>query len=61
MDPFDPTFQSTAVYGWKPLLTLGILSAVGAFFGGALVTALDRAIKQRSSPSPSNESNKTKS
>ncbi len=46
MDPFDPAIQSTVVSGWKPLLTLGLLGGVGAFFFGALVTALRRGLKK---------------
>ncbi len=46
MDPFDPAFQSTAVSGWEPLLTLGLFAGVGAFFFGSLVTAVRRGIKE---------------
>ena len=46
MDPLDPAFQSTAVTGVKPLLTLAIFAGVGSFFFGALVTAIRRGIKE---------------
>ncbi len=46
MDPFDPALQSTVVSGWKPLLSLALFAGVGAFFLGALVTALRRGIKE---------------
>ncbi len=46
MDPFDPAQQFTAVSGWKPLLTLGLFACVGAFFFGALVTAVRRGVKE---------------
>ena len=46
MDPFDPALQSMAVSGWKPLLTLGLFAAVGAFFFGALITAVRRGMKE---------------
>ena len=46
MDPFDPAFQSTVVSGWKPLLTLGLFAGVGAFFFGALFTAVRRGMKE---------------
>ena len=46
MDPLDPAFQSTAVSGVKPLLTLAIFAAVGSFFLGALVTAIKRGVKE---------------
>ena len=45
MDPFDPAIQSTASYGWEPLITLGLFAMVGAFFAGALYTAIKRGIK----------------
>ena len=44
MEPLDPAFQSTAVSGIKPLLTLAVLAGVGSFFFGALVTASSRGI-----------------
>ena len=46
MDPLDPTLQSTAVIGVKPLLTLGIFAGVGSFFLGALITAIRRGMKE---------------
>tara|TARA_Y100001968_G_scaffold315448_1_gene342052 strand:+ start:91 stop:258 length:168 start_codon:yes stop_codon:yes gene_type:complete len=46
MDPFDPAFQSMAFSSWKPLLTLVLFAGVGAFFFGALVTAVRRGIKE---------------
>tara|TARA_B100000700_G_C14787004_1_gene734011 strand:- start:602 stop:778 length:177 start_codon:yes stop_codon:yes gene_type:complete len=46
MDPFDPAIQSTMVSGWKPLLSLGIFAALGAFFFGALFTAVSKGIKE---------------
>ena len=46
MDPFDPAIQTTLSYGWQPLLTLGILAMVGAFFVGALYTAIIRGVKE---------------
>ncbi len=46
MDPLDPAFQSTAVSGVKPLLTLAILAGIGSFFFGALVTAIRRGMKE---------------
>ncbi len=46
MDPFDPALQSTSVTGLKPLLTLGLFAGIGAFFFGALVTAITRGIKE---------------
>ena len=46
MDPFDPAFQSTAVSGVRPLLTLAILAGLGSFFLGALVTAIRRGMKE---------------
>ena len=46
MDPFDPALQSTVASDWKPLLTLGLFAGVGAFFFGALVTAVRRGIKE---------------
>ena len=46
MQPFDPAIQSTLVSGWKPLLTLGLFAGVGAFFFGALLTAIRRGIKE---------------
>tara|TARA_B100000700_G_C14611305_1_gene653675 strand:+ start:352 stop:525 length:174 start_codon:yes stop_codon:yes gene_type:complete len=45
MDPFDPAVQINAVYGWKPLLSLAIFAGVGAFFFGALFTAIRKGIK----------------
>ena len=47
MDPFDPAIQSAAVYGWKPLITFALFTCVGAFFLGALFTALRRGIKEQ--------------
>ena len=46
MDPLDPSVQSTAVTGVKPLLTLAIFAGVGSFFLGALVTAIRRGMKE---------------
>ena len=46
MDPLDPTLQSTAVSGVKPLLTLAIFGGLGSFFLGALVTAIRRGMKE---------------
>ena len=46
MDPFDPAIQTTAFFVWQPLLTLGIFAMVGAFFSGALYTAIRRGIKE---------------
>jgi len=46
MDPLDPAFQSTAVSGVKPLLTLAIFIVMGSFFLGALVTAIRRGMKE---------------
>ena len=46
MDPFDPAIQSTMVSGWKPLLSLGIFATLGAFFFGALFTAVSKGIKE---------------
>tara|TARA_Y100001968_G_C19433566_1_gene758367 strand:+ start:2454 stop:2636 length:183 start_codon:yes stop_codon:yes gene_type:complete len=46
MDPFDPALQSTVVFGWKPLLTLGLFAGLGAFFFGALFAAVQRGIKE---------------
>ena len=46
MDPLDPALQSTAVSGVKPLLTLVILTGLGSFFLGALVTAIRRWMKE---------------
>ena len=46
MDPLDPTLQSTAVSGVKPLLTLAIFAGLGSFFLGALVTAIRRGMKE---------------
>ena len=47
MDPFDPVVRSTAVGGWQPLLTLGMFAAVGAFFLGALYTAVRRGMNEQ--------------
>ena len=46
MDPLDPSLQSTAISGCKPLLTLVIFAGLGSFFLGALVTAIRRGIKE---------------
>ena len=46
MDPLDPVLQSTAVSGVKPFLTLAILTGIGSFFLGALVTAIRRGMKE---------------
>ncbi len=46
MDPSDPALQNMAAFGWKPLLTLGLFAGIGAFFFGALITALRRGIKE---------------
>tara|TARA_Y100001968_G_C19280385_1_gene678913 strand:- start:376 stop:543 length:168 start_codon:yes stop_codon:yes gene_type:complete len=45
MYPFDPAFQKTTVSGGGTLLTLGLFASVGAFFFGALLTAIRRGIK----------------
>ncbi len=47
MDPFDPAIQNTSVFGWRPLVTLGLFTSVGAFFFGALVTAINRGVKEK--------------
>ena len=46
MNPLDPTLQSTAVSGVKPLMTLAIFAGVGSFFLGALFTAIRRGMKE---------------
>ena len=46
MDPLDPSLQSTAVSGVKPLMTLVIFAGLGSFFLGALTTAIRRGIKE---------------
>ena len=46
MDPLDPSLQSTAVSGIRPLLTLVIFAGLGSFFLGALVTAIRRGMKE---------------
>ena len=46
MDPLDPSLQSTAVSGVRPLLTLAIFAGIGSFFLGALVTAIRRGMKE---------------
>ena len=46
MDPLDPAFQSKAVSGVMPLLTLAIFAGLGSFFFGALVTAIRRGMKE---------------
>ena len=46
MDPLDPVVQSTAVSGFRPLLTLAIFAGLGSFFLGALVTAIRRGMKE---------------
>ena len=46
MDPFDPLTNSLAVSGWKPLLTLALLGSIGAFFFGALITAVLQGRKE---------------
>ena len=46
MDPLDPAFQSSAVSGVRPLLTLAIFAGLGSFFLGALVTAIRRGMKE---------------
>ena len=46
MDPLDPALQSTALTGFKPLLTLAIFAGVGSFFLGALITSVKRGIKE---------------
>ena len=46
MDPLDPTLQSNAISGVKPLLTLAIFAGVGSFFFGALATAIRRGMKE---------------
>tara|TARA_Y100001968_G_scaffold298007_1_gene307543 strand:- start:5514 stop:5693 length:180 start_codon:yes stop_codon:yes gene_type:complete len=45
MDAFDPAIQVNAVYLWKPLISLVIFTGVGAFFFGALFTAITKGIK----------------
>ncbi len=47
MEPIDPAIQITAVYGWKPILTLVLLAGVGSFFFGALITAIRRRHKDK--------------
>ena len=47
MDPFDPAFHQTAVTGWQPLLSLGLIACLGSFFFGALFTAVTRGIKEK--------------
>ena len=46
MDTLDPSLQSTAVSGVRPLLTLAIFAGLGSFFLGALVTAIRRGMKE---------------
>tara|TARA_B100000700_G_C14767395_1_gene725055 strand:- start:387 stop:563 length:177 start_codon:yes stop_codon:yes gene_type:complete len=46
MDPFDPAIQSSAVYGMRPLISLAIFTCIGAFFFGALITAVRKGIKE---------------
>ena len=46
MDPLDPAFQSTALTGVNPLLTLAIFAGVGSFFFGALFTS-DTVVKRK--------------
>ena len=46
MDSFDSGFQSTAVSGVKPLLTLAIFAGLGSFFFGALFTSIKKGIKE---------------
>ena len=45
MEVFDPACQSTAISGVKPLISFAIISILGSFFFGALVTAVKRGIK----------------
>ena len=45
MEVFDPGFQSTALSGVKPQISLAIFSILGSFFFGALLTAVRRGIK----------------
>ncbi len=46
MDPLDPAVQSSIATGWQPLLTLAIFACGGAFFLGALFTAIRRGIDE---------------
>tara|TARA_Y100001968_G_scaffold309544_1_gene329442 strand:- start:1104 stop:1286 length:183 start_codon:yes stop_codon:yes gene_type:complete len=46
MEVFDPAFHNLSVSGIKPLISLLIISIVGSFFLGALVTAVKRGIKE---------------
>ena len=46
MDPFDPAIPSTAVSGIRPLLSLALFAGIGAFFFGALFTAVRRGMKE---------------
>ncbi len=46
MESFDPAIQTTVVSGWRPLLTLALFAGVGAFFFGALFTAVRKGIKE---------------
>ena len=45
MEAFDPAIQTTTVAGWEPLLTLAIFAAFGAFFFGALFTAVKKGVQ----------------
>tara|TARA_B100000700_G_scaffold196944_1_gene216740 strand:- start:668 stop:850 length:183 start_codon:yes stop_codon:yes gene_type:complete len=46
MDPLDPALQTIAISGVNPLLTLAILSGLGSFFFGALVTSIRIGMKE---------------
>ena len=46
MESLDPTIHSAAVHGVKPLLTLTGFAGFGAFFFGALFTAVTKGIKE---------------
>ena len=46
MDSFDPAIQSAGNSGVKPLLTLAIFAGLGSFFLGALITAINKGIKE---------------
>ena len=46
MEVFEPASQNIAVSGIKPLISLLIIALFGAFFFGALVTAIRRGIKE---------------
>ena len=46
MESLDPAIQSAAVHGVKPLLSLIVFAGFGAFFFGALLTAVTKGIKE---------------